>query len=423
MLGTNWYLYILMIVFIAFSAFFSSSEIAFASANKLRIKNAASNGDVRAKVAEYIDDRFPRFLATILIGNTLVNIAFSSAATVVAEELFPNYAGLFAGVGATVLILIFGEIIPKIIGVNSANDIVYRASRPIRVLMAVFLPVTEAVNAFVKVLAPLWTPKETEPSVTDDELVDILDTIEDEGVFTEREGELIRSAIEFSDVTAREILIPRVDVAGFDINDSISELLKDTDLLSYSRLPVYDDSIDNIIGILSTKKLIKAAIAGEAINIHDMLSPALFVHKTRNISSILKELRHKHLHMAVVVDEFGGTMGILTIEDIMEEIVGEIYDESDDIEQEIISTSEDSYEVDGSLNIYDMFDMINFRPRNFDSEYTTVGGWAAEMLDRIPAPGDSFNYENLTVTVLEAEANRVERLRVDINSEDSEDID
>ncbi len=423
MLGANWYLYVLMVVFIAFSAFFSGAEIAYASANKLRIKNAASNGDIRAKIAEYIDDRFPRFLATILIGNTLVNIAFSSVATIIAEEMFPNYASLVAGVGATVLILIFGEILPKIIGINKANSFVYGTARPIRVMMTLFLPLTAAVNAFVKLLSPLWTPKGTEPSLTDDELVDILDTIEDEGVFTEREGELIRSAIEFSDVTAREILIPRVDVAAFDINDNIAELLKDTDLLSYSRIPVYDDSIDSIIGILSTKKLIKAAISGAVININEMLSPALFVHKTRNISSILKELRQKQLHMAVVVDEFGGTMGILTIEDIMEEIVGEIYDESDDIEHDLISTSEDSYEVDGGLNIHDMFDMIDFEPRNFSSEYTTVGGWAAEMLDCIPSAGDTFNYENLTVTVLLAEANRVEKLRVEINREDSDDID
>ena len=423
MLESNWYIYVLMVIFIAFSAFFSSSEIAFASANKLRIKNAAASGDVRAKIAEYIDDRFPRFLATLLVGNTLVNIAFSSVATIIAEDLFTTYSDIFAGIGATVLILLFGEILPKIVGVNNPNKIVYSTARPIRFLMFAFLPVTAAVNAIVRVLSPLWTPKGTEPSMTDDELVDILDTIEDEGVFTEREGELIRSAIEFSDVTAREILIPRVDVAAFDINDNISELLKDTDLLSYSRIPVYDDSIDSIIGILSTKKLIKAAIAEEVINIHDMLSAPLFVHKTRNISSILKELRKKQLHMAVVVDEFGGTMGILTIEDIMEEIVGEIYDESDDIEQEIISTSKDIYEVDGGLNLRDMFDMIDFEPRNFNSEYTTVGGWAAEMLDCIPIPGDRFTHENLTVTVLESEANRVEKLRIEINLEDSDDID
>jgi CBS domain containing-hemolysin-like protein len=289
--------------------------------------------------------------------------------------------------------------------------------------MLLFHPITSAVSLMVDKLSPLWTPKYSEPTVTDEELVDILDTIEDEGVFTEREGELIRSAIEFSDVTAREILIPRVDMAAFDINDPLSQLVEDKDMLSYSRIPIYDDSIDNIIGILSTKRLIKAIISGEEVNLRDMLSEPVFVHMTRNISSILKELRQKQLQMAIVVDEFGGTMGVLTLEDIMEEIVGEIFDESDDVEHVVVSTSKDSYEVDGSLNIYDMFEVIGFDLRDFDSEYTTVGGWAVEMLDRFPVPGDSFTYKNLTVTVLEAESMRVEKVRVDFDRETSEDLD
>lgn len=416
-------LVITLILLVSLSAFFSSAEIAFASSNKLRIKNAADNGDRRAKIAIFINDNFPRFLSTVLVGNTLVNIAFSSVATMLAVEFFPTHADLIAGIGSTVLLLIFGEILPKIIGLNNSVDVVYQSSRPIRVLMYAFLPFTAGVSAVVNKLSPLWTPENTEPTVTDEELVDILDTIEDEGVFTEREGELIRSAIEFSDVTAREILVPRVDVDAFDINDDISELLDNEDLLSYSRIPVYDDTIDNIIGILSTKRLIKAVIAGEEVDLKAMLSEPLFVHKTRNISSILKEFRMKRIHMAVVVDEFGGTMGILTLEDIMEEIVGEIYDESDDVEEGIVNTSKDSYEVDGGLNIHDMFEIIDFEPRNFDSEYTTVGGWAVEMLDRFPVAGDTFQYQNLSVTVLEAEAMRVERLRIEINRESSEDVD
>lgn len=423
MLDAIWYLIVLLIALVALSAFFSSSEIAFASVNKLRLKNAADNGDLRAKTAMLINENFPRFLSTVLIGNTLVNIAFSSVAAILSLKLFPKHADLVAGIGATVLLLIFGEIFPKIIGFGDATGIVYSSSPFIRFAMLVFHPITSAVSLMVDKLSPLWTPKYAEPTVTDEELVDILDTIEDEGVFTEREGELIRSAIEFSDVTAREILIPRVDMAAFDINDPLSELIEDKDMLSYSRIPIYDDSIDNIIGILSTKRLIKALIAEEEISLQDMLSEPVFVHMTRNISSILKELRQKQLQMAIVVDEFGGTMGVLTLEDIMEEIVGEIFDESDDVEQVVVSTSKDSYEVDGGLNIYDMFEVIGFDLRDFDSEYTTVGGWAVEMLDRFPVPGDSFSYKNLTVTVLEAESMRVEKVRVDIDRESSEDLE
>jgi len=412
-----------MIILIACSSFFSGSEIAFAASNRLRIKRAALEGDRRAVIADYISDNFPQFLATVLVGNNLVNIAFSSVATIVSAKFFLNHAELIAGVGATVLLLVFGEILPKIMAYDRPDSIVYRNAKPMRILMAVFSPVTVAVTAFVNWLSPLWTPKTTEPSVTDEELVDILESIEDEGIFTEREGDLIRSAIEFSDVTAREILVPRVDVAAFDIEDDISEILTDSELLSYSRVPVYEDSIDNIIGILSTKKLIKAVISGGEINIRDMLTPPVFVHMTRNISSILKEFRRTQLQMAVVVDEFGGTMGILTLEDIMEEIVGEIFDESDDVEQDIFKLSENSFEVDGGMNIHDMFDILDFEPRGFDSEYTTVGGWAVEMLDRFPVPGDKFDYDNLTVTVLEAESMRVEKVRVDIIHNEEKDED
>ncbi len=423
MLDSLWHIYLLLFVLLALSAFFSSSEIAFASANKLRIKNAADNGNKKAKTALFINENFPRFLATVLVGNTLVNIAFSSSAAMLAARLFPRNADLAAGIGATLILLVFGEILPKIVGLSSSVSIVYKSSGPMKLAMSVFLPFTAAVSAIVEKLSPLWTPKNAEPTVTDEELVDILDTIEDEGVFTEREGELIRSAIEFSDVTAREILIPRVDVAAFDINDDISVLLGDKDLLSYSRIPVYDDSIDNVIGILSTKRLIKAVIAGGDVDIRAMLSEPVFVHKTRTISSILREFRQKRLHMAIVVDEFGGTMGILTLEDIMEEIVGDIFDESDDVEHDVIARYGNSYEVDGSMNIYDMFDVVGFEPRNFDSEYITVGGWAVEMLDRFPVPGDSFKYQTLTVTVLEAESMRVEKLRIDVDRESSEDVE
>ncbi|HHU06233.1 MAG TPA: HlyC/CorC family transporter [Clostridiales bacterium] len=416
MLGSYWPHLLLMAALIFCSSFFSASETSFAASNKLRIKRSALEGDKRAILADRINEDFPSFLATILIGNNLANTAFSAVATVVAAALFPNYAELIASVGATLLILVFAEILPKIIAHGRPDTLVKLTVRPVRVFMVLFSPVTAAVTAFVNWLSPLWTPKTTEPSVTDEELVEILESIEDEGIFTEREGDLIRSAIEFSDVTAREILVPRVDVAAIDIDADISEILGNSELLSYSRVPVYKGNIDNIIGILSTKKLIKAVIAGEEVNIKDMLSPPVFVHMTRNISSILKEFRDTQLQMAVVIDEFGGTMGILTLEDIMEEIVGDIFDESDEVKEEIVKVDENSYEVSGGMNIHDMFDILDFNPRGFESDYTTVGGWAVEMLDRFPVPGDKFDYENLTITVLEAESMRVEKLRVDVNS-------
>ena len=401
---------ILMVLLVLCSAFFSSSEISFATANKLHIRSAVEAGDHRAKGVQWISDHFPKFLSTILVGNNLVNIAFSSVMTLLLAESGENAAPFVS----TAVLLILGEIIPKIIGTSQADRLVYFYVYPLRFFMLLFTPVVSVVNAIVSKLSKFWTPEEPEPEVTDDELVTILETIEEEGVFTEQESELIKSAIEFSDVTAMDILIPRVDMAAFDLDDGLEKLLEDDDMLSYSRIPVYRETIDNILGILSTKKLLKSAVTQELdeIDVDDLLSPPVYVHKTRTISSILKEFRKKHLMMAVVVDEFGGTMGILTLEDILEEIVGDIFDESDEVELDVVPEGEDIFTVDGGTNIGDFFDYIGYTPPDFESEYSTMGGWAVERLDRFPEVGDHFVWDRFDVTVTAAEAMRVETLQI-----------
>ena len=409
-------LYALLVLLVLLSAFFSSSEIAYATANKLRLQNDADKGGRLAAKAMWISEHFTGFLSTILVGNNLVNIAFSSAVTALVLEAYGAGGETFAPILSTAILLIFGEIIPKIVGTSQADRLVRLYTYPLRFFMILFKPVTALVTRIVDRLSKLWTAEEPEPEVTDDELVSILETIEDEGVFTEQESELIKSAIEFSDVTAADIFIPRVDVSAFDVEDSLEDLLKDEDLLSYSRIPVYRDTIDTILGILSTKKLLKAAVTTplSEIKLEDLLSPPVYVHKTRNISSILSEFRRKHLMMAIVVDEYGGTEGILTLEDILEEIVGEIYDESDDIELDVEKKSDNVYIVDGGTTIEDFFDSIDYRPVDFESEYSTMGGWAIEMLDRFPQKGDHFTWDRFSVTVTEAEARRVETLEVEL---------
>ncbi len=404
---------VLLVLLVLCSAFFSSAEISYASANKLHIRSAAEAGDRRARGVQWISDHFPRFLSTILVGNNLVNIAFSSVMTLLLKDTLSS-GETAAPFVSTAVLLICGEIIPKIVGSSQADRLVYYYILPLRFFMTLFTPVVFVVNAIVEKLSRFWTPEEAEPEVTDDELVTILETIEEEGVFTEQESELIKSAIEFSDVTAVDILIPRVDVAAFNLDDGLQELLDDDDLLSYSRIPVYRETIDNIQGILSTKKLLKAAVAQppEEIIVDDLLSPPVYVHKTRTISSILKEFRKKHLMMAVVVDEFGGTMGILTLEDILEEIVGDIFDESDDVELDVVPEGEDIFTVDGGTNIDDFFEYIGYTPEDFESEYSTMGGWAVEKLDRFPKVGDHFTWDRFDVTVTAAEAMRVETLQI-----------
>lgn len=411
---------VLLLLLIVLSAFFSGSEIAYAAANKIRLRKAAEEGNKKAKTALYIADNYTRSISTILIGNNLVNIAAASASTVLMMKFFPQQGELIATIGMTVLILIFGEITPKIAASEIADRLVLTLAYPLRGCMILFYPLVAAVTAFVNRLAPIWTPKEQPPQVTQDELCTLLDTIEEEGVFTEKESELIKSAIEFPALTAKDILIPRVDVTAFDIDDDIRSILSDKDMMSYSRFPVYKDSIDNVIGILSTKQLVKALLVNPDVKVEDLLMPPLFVHMTKDISSILKEFRRTKAHMAVVVDEFGGMMGILTIEDIIEEIVGDIFDESDEVEQDFIENGDGVYTVDGGLGIYELFDMIDYTPKDFESEYSTVGGWATEMLDKFPDPGDTFSYERLTVTVTKAQAMRVEELRVELAPEETE---
>ncbi len=420
---TTYLLYALLVLLVLLSAFFSSSEIAYATANKLRLQNDADKGGKLAAKAMWISEHFTGFLSTILVGNNLVNIAFSSAVTALVLEAYGAGGETFAPILSTIILLIFGEIIPKIVGTSQADRLVRLYTYPLRFFMVLFKPVTALVTRIVDKLSRLWTSEEPEPEVTDDELVSILETIEDEGVFTEQESELIKSAIEFSDVTAADIFIPRVDVSAFDVEDSLEDLLKDEDLLSYSRIPVYRDTIDTILGILSTKKLLKAAITTplSEIRLEELLSPPVYVHKTRNISSILSEFRRKHLMMAIVVDEYGGTEGILTLEDILEEIVGDIFDESDDIELDVEKKSENVYIVDGGTNIEDFFDSIDYRPADFESEYSTMGGWAIEMLDRFPQKGDHFTWDRFSVTVTEAEARRVETLEVELLPPPEED--
>lgn len=419
---TNILLGAALMVLICFSAFFSGSEISIATANKFRIKHKAGEGNKRAISADFVTDNPAKVIPTLLVGNNLVNIAASSAATVLAFRLFSRNAQTISTITMTIVLVIFGESLPKIIASARADDMIMVVSPVIRFFMVIFKPIVGAVTYLVGKLSKLWTPKSHSPTVTSSELCTIVDTIEQEGVFTEKESELIKSAIEFTDVTARDILIPRVDVFAFDIDDGTEALLANADLLSFSRIPVYRGTIDNVIGILSTKRFMKAAIDNKNVDIESLLMPPVFVHMTRPISSILMEFQAKRAQVAIVVDEFGGMMGLLTLEDILEEIFGEIYDESDDVEpEEFEPAGENSFIVDGSLNVLEMFELLDYKPEHFESEYTTVGGWATEMLDRFPVAGDKFEFERLTVEVLKAQSMRVEQLKVTLRPEETDE--
>ena len=414
-----WWAYIVILVMICLSAYFSASEIAFNSANKMRLKKASESGSYSAKIAHSICNRFTTSLSAILIGNNLANIAISTCTTLIVMNLFRNNVALastIATIFITVVILIFGEIVPKTLAKKNADIVVRIIAIPTRILTIILSPFVFIVMAILFVLRKMWGSdhKDDEPTVTEDELVSIIDTVEEEGVIDEEQGELLQSTLDFRDTTIEKIMTPRIDLTAIDINDDeekINALL--SDMTQFSRLPVYDGSIDNVVGILSLTRYYKATLDDAKPDIRAMLLKPCKLHKTMRLPAALAKLREAKMHLAIVIDEYGGTLGIVTMEDILEELVGDIWDDTDIIITECIATGENTYEVLGDMNIDDFFEEIDFvKPESFSCEYSTVGGWAIEMLDADPHVGDSFRYENLFIIVAQMDEERVTKLTV-----------
>ena len=412
----------LLVCLVILSAFFSASEIIYAKVNRLTLKKAADNKEKNAVLANQFVDKYTSLLSTLLIGNNLVNIAASSIATALCIQWFNEKIGpTIAVVAMTIILLTFAEILPKTIGSKFSYRLSLLFAKPLKLISWILSPLVFIFDKLLPLIARLWKKKKVEPSFTDEELLEMVDSIEEEGFIDEQQSELIKSAIEFTDVTAHEIMIPRVDVYGWDIDNDLNELIHDEKIYNHSRIPVYKESIDNIVGILSTKLLLKAILAKKEIQLEEMISEPLYVYKTQPITSILKELKKSHKHLAIIKDEFGGTMGILTMEDILEELVGDILDETDVLEEEeYTQTSENSYVIDGTMNIYDFFDLVHVDDKDFESEYTTIGGWSTEMLEKFPQKGDQFSFENLDVTIEEVDDFRVEKVKVEINENKEE---
>ena len=422
--------YILIALLLLCSAFCSGTEIAYTSLNKLKLHKENEKPTRTQRLVAYIYNHYDNALSTILIGNNLVNIAATSVATVIAYNLASAMAGGISEDAAssittvvmTVLILIFGEISPKIFA-KRANEAFSRfCAVPLRCMMTVLYPVIWLVEQLIDALAKLWgTAADT--AVTEEDLSAMLDTIEDEGVMEEETTELLQSALDFSETTAQEILVPRVDMLAIDIEDSYDEIVKTALDAPFSRIPVYEGSIDNIIGVLHVNHLLRDLTLGEKVNIRSLLLPPLFIHKTMRLNTIMDELRAHKMHIAVVVDEYGGTMGMVTMEDVLEELVGDIWDERDVIENEFSDNADGTVDVDGDVSISELLERFDLDDKDVDSDYVTLGGWAIEMLGGYPQVGDSFRFKNLTVTVAEMDDLRITLLRVKAEpvSEDNEE--
>lgn len=402
------------IVLICLSAFFSASEMCFSSANRLRLENAAEGGSKGAKAALKVMDRFDDSLSAILIGNNLVNIATSSIASVVAILLLGESWTWLSTVVTTILVMIFGETMPKIVAKKNANSIAPVFAWPIRALTIILLPVILIVVGLVRLLT--WPLKGEERQEDDEaaveELQSIIETAEDEDVLDENRSELLRSALDFSEVSASEAMTARVDVEAIDIDDDWEEILELIENSTHSRLPVYEDSIDNVIGFLYLNHFLKALTEDERPDIRSLLMEPLYVYKTIKLPQVLSELRHAKKHLAIVTDEYGGTLGVISMEDVLEEIVGDIWDETDEVDPEVVEKAEGEYELDGDMSISDFLELVGRSEESFECESDTVGGWTLESFGGFPKEGESFSFEDLTVTVLAMDGLRVDRVLV-----------
>lgn len=410
------YSLILLGVLILLSAFFSSAETAYSSVNKIRLRNFESEGLRGSKKALFIAENFDRALSTILVGNNIVNIAAASISAKMATDLFGGNTGLVVSTFVmTLLILIFGEILPKSLAKENAESYALSISGILFLLIKVLTPVNFFFIKLKELVSRLFSKDNAMPSVTEEELKVMLDISEEEGVIDKEERELIHRSMDFDDIMVSEVLTPRIDVKAVEVNQSVDEIKEMFFEERFSRIPVYEDHIDNVIGILSEKEFFTHLLKFGEVNIRALIREPMFVFESAKISTLLTRLQRDKVHMAIVVDEFGGTTGLITLEDILEEIVGEIWDEQDETIHSMTKVSDNVYKFDSQFQLDEFTDLLNLPEP--DSSYHTVGGWVVESFEEIPSEGESFDYENVKVTVEEVDNRRIRTIKVEVSEE------
>ena len=396
-----------LVILVILSAFFSATETAFTSLNRIRLKSRADSGNKRAALTLRIAEDYDKLLSTNLIGNNIVNISASTVGTVLFTKLFLDYGPLVSTVVLTVVILVFGEISPKSMAKENAEAFAMFAAPIMRVLMTVLAPVNYLFAQWKKLLSRIFRKSEEE-GITEEELITMVDQAENEGGLDQHEGQLIRSAIEFNDLEVEEILTPRVDIVAAEDTATMDEIAAIFAENGYSRLPIYHDTIDNIIGVIHEKDFHAARYHGQE-DVSAIVSNVLYTTGSTKISDLLRILQRAKAHMVIVVDEYGGTEGLCTLEDIVEELVGEIWDEHDEVIEEFKMQSDGSYLISCNANLTDLYDLFSIKG---ERDCTTVSGWVMEEIGRVPEEGDHFVYENLDMTVTRVDHRRVLEIRV-----------
>lgn len=417
-MGSDSYgLIIIFAICVVLSGYFSASETAFSTANKIRLKSMAQDGNKKAEKTLKIIDNYDNMISAILIGNNIVNIAAASVATVMFVDVFGDLGATLSTAFTTIVVLIFGEITPKSIAKAIPEKFSMTTAGVMSFIMTIFKPFVLVFAVWKNAVKKIFK-LESDTSITEDEFLTMVEEAENEGGIDADDSELIRNVIEFNDVDADEILTPRVDVIAVSLTDS-NEKIEETFVENeYSRLPVYEEDIDDIIGFIHQRDFYTDVLS-EGKTIQDILKPVMYVSPNMKISKILAAFQQKHAHMAVVTDEFGGTDGILTMEDILEELVGEIYDEHDEEIKEFEKIGDNEYKV---LCTSDLKDMLEFFDITYESDSNTVSGWILEQLEKIPEEGDSFDFENLHVFVTKTDSRRVIEIVVKVDEQIDEEL-
>ena len=412
----NPFLYVVVVILIMFSAFFSGTETAFASVSRIRLKYRAQNGDKRAQTALKVLDRFDDALSAILIGNNIVNIGSASLATTIFTIYFGESLGpTISTVAMTLLVLTFGEILPKTIAKENAESMALAVASVLLAIMTVFKPLVWFFVQLKSLVMRFFKASDSSPTMTEEELKYMIEEIEDEGVLEEHESELIQSAMEFTDITVSEIITHRVDVVAVEVTEPIENIKQLFLTERFARLPVYDKNIDNILGIIHDKDFFREYLQNPSFSLSVIMKEVLFVPPKKRISELLKDFQKSKSQMAVVTDQFGGTLGIITVEDILEELVGEIWDEDEEIVTEYTQIGENRYLVSGDMKVDDFFQEILPDDNPYENESSTISGWVMEKMEKVPEPGEGFSDEIVDLTVREAEDQRILQVEIQIH--------
>ena len=409
-----WYYWLIVAICSVLSAFFSSADMVYSVVNRDKLKQEADEGNKAAKLAYQFATDYEFSIASILFGNNLVNIFASSIVTLIGVAWNPDWGTTVVTIIFTVFIIIFAEFTPKAFSKRFSCTLSKVYVYPMLVFKYLTFVVIWPISKFFQLISKLFKKKSIEEDKIDEDVItEMVDELEENEEYDEEEAELVRSALDISDVEAHEIMTPRVDVYAIDKDDDIHEIIKEGEIFKHSRIPVYEGTIDNIIGILPIKELAKAIFKGEKeIDVLSLCYKPLTIPRNRQLLDLLEEFKTSKIHIAVVIDEYGGVEGIITMEDILEEIVGDIFDETDEDEPEYIDNGKGVYIIDGTMNLEDFFELIEYNGE-FETDYETVAGFCQEILDRFAVIGDKFTFaDRYEIEILAADEYTVEKIRV-----------